>query len=195
VESNKMREKIPLRKILRNQYSYIICFRSYYILKKNLINRATHAAINIHPSPPKYRGPGGVNYALFKNEKFFGSTCYIINEKIDAGKIIDFKKVKLTKKDTVDTVLKKTYAVSLAQAKRVFSLLFKDKNNLKIMLKMNKKIKWSKKISKLKDLNKFYEIDIKSTKKQLEKKLKATNTKNFKPYITLHNKRFYYNDD
>ena len=67
-----MYEKIPLKKILRNQYSYIICFRSYYILKKNLIRKATHAAINIHPSPPKYRGPGGVNYALYNNEKFFG---------------------------------------------------------------------------------------------------------------------------
>ena len=60
---------------------------------------------------------------------------------------------------------------------------------------MNKKIKWSKKINKLKNLNNFYEIDINSTKKQLKKKLKATNTKKFKPFIKLHNKKFYFIDD
>ena len=127
VESNKMHEKIPLKKILKNQYSYIICFRSYYILKKDLINKATEAAINIHPSPPTYRGPGGVNYAIFNNDKFFGTTCHIINEKIDAGKIIDFQKVRLLKKDTVETLLKKTYIASIAQAKRILNLLFNQK--------------------------------------------------------------------
>ena len=195
IKSNKMYEKIPLKKILRNQYSYIICFRSYYILKKNLIRKATHAAINIHPSPPKYRGPGGVNYALYNNEKFFGTTCHIINEKIDSGKILDFKKIKILKKDTVETLLKKTSLASITQAKRILTLLFKDENNLKVMIKMNKKIKWSKKINKLKNLNNFYEIDINSTKKQLKKKLKATNTKKFKPFIKLHNKKFYFIDD
>lgn len=195
VKSNKMHEKIPLKKILRNQYSYIICFRSYYILKKNLIKRAKYAAINIHPSTPKYRGPGGVNYSLYRNEKFFGTTCHIINEKIDSGKILDFKKVKIVKKDTVETLLKKSYLASLMQAKRVLNLLFENENNLNIMIKKNKKIKWSKKINKLKDLNKFYEININSSKKQVENKLRATITKNFKPYVKLHNKKFYFIDN
>ena len=195
VKSNKMYEKIPLKKILRNQYSYIICFRSYYILKKNLIKRAQYAAINIHPSTPKYRGSGGVNYSLYYNDKFFGTTCHIINEKIDSGKILDFKKVKISKKETVETLLKKTYLASLTQAKRVLNLLFKDENNLNILIKKNKKIKWSKKINKLKDLNDFYEININSSKKQLENKLRATNTKNFKPYVKLHDKKFYFIDN
>ena len=191
----KMYEKIPLKRLLRNKYSYIICFRSYYILKKNLINRAIHAAINVHPSPPKYRGPGGVNYALYKNEKFFGSTCYIINEKIDNGKILDVKKIKIVKNETVNTLLKKTYTMSLKQAKKLFGLLFKNKKNINSMLKKNKKLKWSKKINRLKDLDKFYKIDVRSTKKQLENKLRATNTKNFKPFIMLHNRKFYYKDN
>ena len=63
------------------------------------------------------------------------------------------------------------------------------------MIKMNKKIKWSKNISKIKKLNKFYEIDINSSKKQLENKLRATNTKKFKPFIKLHNKKFYFIDN
>ena len=195
IESKKMYEKIPLKRLLRNKYSYIICFRSYYILKKNLINRAIHAAINVHPSPPKYRGPGGVNYALYKNEKFFGSTCYIINEKIDNGKILDVKKIKIVKNETVNTLLKKTYTMSLKQAKKLFGLLFKNKKNINSMLKKNKKLKWSKKINRLKDLDKFYKIDVRSTKKQLENKLRATNTKNFKPFIMLHNRKFYYKDN
>ena len=53
---------------------------------------------------------------------------------------------------------------------------------------MNKKIKWSKRINKLKISINFTKL-IKIFQKQ-PKKLKATNTKNFKPYIKIHNKNF-----
>ena len=63
-------------------YSIIIII----IIKKNLINNCKIAAINFHPGPPEYRGIGCLNFALYNNEKFYGCTSHIMNEKIDDGK-------------------------------------------------------------------------------------------------------------
>ena len=68
---------------LNLNFDYIFSFRNYYILKKNIIEKAKFAAINFHPGTPKYRGIGCINYALYNNEKNFGSTAHLINEKID----------------------------------------------------------------------------------------------------------------
>ena len=38
IGSSKIYEKIPKTKITRSKYSYIICFRSFYILKRNLLH-------------------------------------------------------------------------------------------------------------------------------------------------------------
>ena len=195
IESINPGERINLKKLLEKNYSYIICFRSFYILKKNLINKAKIAAINFHPGTPNYRGTGCVNYALYNNERYFGSTCHIINERIDNGQIIDVKKFKIEEKDTVTSVLQKTYFSMLKQSKKILSKLFQNKENLTFFVMKNRKLKWSKKIDKLKDLNKFYEIKGNCSKLELEKKIRATNTKLFKPYIYLHKKKFFYLDD
>ncbi len=91
IKSHKRGEKLK-KKFLTKNYDYIFCFKSYYILKKNLLKRAKIAAINFHPGPPEYRGTGCVNYAIYENAKFYGCTAHLISEKIDKGKIIDVKK-------------------------------------------------------------------------------------------------------
>ena len=158
VESKRSSKKIALKKIYSKNYSYIFCFRSPYILKKNLIKRANFAAINFHPGPPEYKGTGCVNYALYNNSNFYGVTCHLISEKIDSGKIIDVKKFKISKKDNVQSVLNKTYDTMLKQAIKIINLLTKSDKNLVKLIRKNKKVKWTKKIRKLKDLNKFYEL-------------------------------------
>ena len=55
--------------IKKNQYDYLICFRSYLILKKNILSKIKFASINFHPGPPSYRGIGCANFALINNEK------------------------------------------------------------------------------------------------------------------------------
>ena len=99
-ESKKFGEKIN-KKYLKLNYDYIFCFRSFYILKNNILKKVNNAAINFHPGPPEYRGTGCVNYALYKNSKFYGCTALLINEKVDNGKIIDIKKFSISKKNSV----------------------------------------------------------------------------------------------
>ena len=80
------------------------------------------------------------------------------------------------------------------QAKKVMNLLIKDPTNLRKLINKSKKEKWSKKIYKKNNLDKFYEIKINISKKDIIKKIRATNTEKFKPYLLIHNYKFIYSE-
>ena len=189
VKSKYKGEIIKKNSILKNYFDYVFCFRSYFILKENILNNCRYA-INFHPSLPKYRGVGGVNYAIFNGDKYFGSTIHFINEKIDNGKILKVSKFRILKNDNVETLLKKTHKTLYREAKKFIGKLIVNSNILK-----NKNIKvnmqWGKKYHNVRSLNKFYEINPNVSKKNFERKLKSTIYKNYKPYVTLHGKRFF----
>lgn len=171
-------------------YDFIFCFRSKYILKKSDIKKSKNPPINFHPGSPEYRGFGCFNYAIYDNSKNYGVTSHIITEQIDSGKIIDVKRFKISSKDSLETLLKKTYKHLYFQAKKIIFILMADKNILDELIKKNRNEKWSKKMKSKKDLNNFYEIDLSSNKIELQRKIRATKFKNFKPFIIFHNRKF-----
>jgi len=189
LESKKVGEKIK-KKYLKLKVDYIFCFRSFYILKNLSLKNTSKAAINFHPGPPEYRGIGSVNYAIFNNSKFYGCTAHLINNKIDNGKIIDVKKFKISKKDSVEKVLLKTYKIMTKQAIYIINKICENPKIIDKFIVKNNKFFWSKKIKKLKDLDNFYEIKKDISRKDFFKKLLATQTKNFKPYLFIHGKKF-----
>ena len=103
--SKTYNEKIT--KKLKSQYDYIFTFRSYLILKNNTIKKAKIAAINFHPGPPKYRGVGCANYAIYEKSKFYGVTAHLIAPQIDSGKIIDITKFEISEKISLDMLVVK----------------------------------------------------------------------------------------
>ena len=188
-ESNKIGEKIH-KKYLNLNYDYIFCFRSFYILKKNILKKVNKKAINFHPGPPEYRGKGCVNYALYENSKFYGCTVHLINEKIDNGKIIDVKKFNINKKKSISEVLTKTYKTMFGLAISTIKNIKKNPDFVKNQILKNKNIKWSNKIKNLKDLNNFYHINKNIKKNDFLNKIRATDSPKFKPYIKLYGKKF-----
>ncbi len=188
-ESNKIGEKI-YKKYLKLNYDYIFCFRNFYILKNNILKKVNKAAINFHPGPPEYRGTGCVNYALYENSKFYGSTAHLINDKVDNGKIIDVKKFNINKKNSISQVLKKTYETMFDLAISTIKNIKKNPDFVENQILKNKDIKWSNNIKKLKDLNNFYHINKNIKKNDFLNKIRATNTPKFKPYIKLYGKKF-----
>lgn len=194
LQSNFPGEKINISKFNKIELDYIFCFRSFYILKKEFLKKCKKAAINFHPGTPKYRGIGCVNFALLNNEKYYGCTAHIINRKIDNGKILSFKKFKVSINDNVQSCLEKTYKLMFKQAKIIINLLFKNENNLAKLIQKNKKIKWSKKLITKKDLEKIYLINKNISKKDFLKQIRATKTKFFKPFISIHGKKFILHD-
>ena len=78
------------------------------IISKNFIKKFKGKIINIHPSLlPKYKGLRTHERVIRNNEKFSGCTVHFVNAKLDSGKIILQKKVRISKKDTPNILAKK----------------------------------------------------------------------------------------
>ena len=78
------------------------------ILSKNFITKFRGKILNIHPSLlPKYKGLNTHQRALDNNEKFSGCTVHFVNSKLDSGKIILQKKIKISKNETKNSLNRK----------------------------------------------------------------------------------------
>jgi phosphoribosylglycinamide formyltransferase-1 len=87
----------------------IICLAGFMrILTVNFIKKFKGKIINIHPSLlPKYKGLNTHQRALNNKEKYSGCTVHFVNSRLDAGKIILQKKVKIFKNDTSEKLSKR----------------------------------------------------------------------------------------
>ena len=78
------------------------------ILSKNFIKKFDGKIINIHPSLlPKYKGLNTHFRAINNKDKFAGCTVHYVAAKLDSGKMILQKKVKITARDTSTSLAKK----------------------------------------------------------------------------------------
>ena len=98
---NKIAEKKILI-ILNKRNIKFICVAGFMrILSKNFIKKFKGKIVNIHPSYlPKYKGLNTSVRSLRNNEKYSGCSVHYVSEKLDSGKIILQKKVKITKNET-----------------------------------------------------------------------------------------------
>ncbi len=98
----KKAEKITLNELNKKEIK-LICLAGFMkILSKSFIKKFEGKIINIHPSLlPKYKGLNTHKRALNNNEKYAGCTVHYVNSKLDSGKIIMQRKVKVFKNDTV----------------------------------------------------------------------------------------------
>jgi phosphoribosylglycinamide formyltransferase-1 len=78
------------------------------ILSKEFIKKFDGKIINIHPSLlPKYKGLNTHIKAIKNKDKFSGCSVHYVTTKLDSGKIILQKKVKITTKDNAVSLAKK----------------------------------------------------------------------------------------
>tara|TARA_B100001063_G_scaffold197798_1_gene190128 strand:+ start:1134 stop:1709 length:576 start_codon:yes stop_codon:yes gene_type:complete len=101
-------EKEILFELKKNKIN-LICLAGFMkILSKKFINNFKGKIINIHPSLlPKYKGLNTHSRAIKKKEKFTGCTVHFVTSKLDSGKIIIQKKVKISKNETPKSLAKK----------------------------------------------------------------------------------------
>ena len=94
---------------INNKKIKLICLAGFMrILSKNFIKRFKGKILNIHPSLlPKYKGLNTHKRAISNNEKYSGCTVHFVNSRLDSGKIILQKKVKISKFDTAKSLSKK----------------------------------------------------------------------------------------
>ena len=109
---NYEKKKISEIKILKDLMSNdikLICLAGFMkILSKDFIRKFKGKILNIHPSLlPKYKGLNTHDRVIQNKEKYSGCTVHLVNSKLDSGKIILQKKIKLSKKETPLSLQKK----------------------------------------------------------------------------------------
>ena len=95
--------------VLKENGIKMICLAGFMkILSRNFIAKFRGKILNIHPSLlPKYKGLNTHQRALNNNDKYSGCTVHFVNSRLDSGKIILQKKVKISKNETKDSLTKK----------------------------------------------------------------------------------------
>tara|TARA_Y100000591_G_scaffold108226_1_gene92127 strand:+ start:146 stop:733 length:588 start_codon:yes stop_codon:yes gene_type:complete len=97
-----------LRYLIKNKID-LICLAGFMkILSSSFIRKFKKPILNIHPSLlPKYKGLNTHRRAIKNKDKFSGATVHLVTPKLDSGKIILQKKVRISKTDTEQTLAKK----------------------------------------------------------------------------------------
>ena len=107
-QNNKIAEKNILIILKKKKIKFICLCGFMRIITNNFIKKFNGKIINIHPSYlPKYKGLNTSARALANNEKFSGCTVHYVTAKLDSGRIIMQKKIKITKNETEKSLDKK----------------------------------------------------------------------------------------
>ena len=109
---NTLSEKKVINE-LKKENIHLICLAGFMkILSKRFIKNFKGKILNIHPSLlPKYKGLNTHERAINNNEKFSGCTVHLVNSKLDSGKIIIQKKVRILKKDDENSLSKRVLKI------------------------------------------------------------------------------------
>jgi len=95
--------------LLKKDKIKFICLAGFMkILSKEFITEFNGKIINIHPSLlPKYKGLNTHSRAIKNKDKFAGCTVHYVTAKLDSGKIIIQKKIKIAARDNPISLAKK----------------------------------------------------------------------------------------
>ena len=95
--------------VLEKNEIKLICLAGFMkILSRNFIGKFRGKILNIHPSLlPKYKGLNTHQRVLDNCEKYSGCTVHFVNSKLDSGKIVLQKKIKVSKNETKKSLAKK----------------------------------------------------------------------------------------
>ena len=107
-EKKSIAEKKIISELKKNKINFICLAGFMKILSKNFIKNFKGKILNIHPSLlPRFKGLNTHERVIKNNETYSGCTVHFVNSKLDSGKIILQKKVKIYKNDNPRSLSKK----------------------------------------------------------------------------------------
>jgi len=110
-KKKKIAEKKMISELTKRKIRFICLAGFMRILSKFFINNFEGKILNIHPSLlPKFKGLNTHERALRNKEKFSGCTVHYVSSKLDSGKIILQKKVRIDKGENSKSLEKKILA-------------------------------------------------------------------------------------
>ncbi len=111
--AKKKQAELKILGYLKKNKIDLICLAGFMkILSSSFIRKFKKPILNIHPSLlPKYKGLNTHKRAIKNKDKFSGATVHWVTPKLDSGKIILQKKVRISKTDTEHTLAKKVLKI------------------------------------------------------------------------------------
>ena len=111
-KNKKLAEKYIFKILLKKNIN-LICLAGFMkILSGNFIKNFTKPILNIHPSLlPKYKGLNTHKRVIKNKEKYSGSTVHLVNAKLDSGKIILQKEIKISKNENEKSLERKVLKI------------------------------------------------------------------------------------
>ena len=110
---NKNNDENKILVNLKKNKINLICLAGFMkILSKKIINIYKNKILNIHPSLlPKYKGLNTHKRVIENKEKYSGCTVHLVNSKLDSGKIVLQKKIKVFKNDNEYSLAKRVLKI------------------------------------------------------------------------------------
>lgn len=127
IKTSNINDKKTLNWVKSLKPDLIICIGWSKIIKKNILKIPKYGVIGYHPSElPANRGKHPIIWSIFLGLKKIGSTFFLMNEKIDSGKIIS-KKNLINKKYNSSTVYSKLEHLASNQLNNILNKFIKYK--------------------------------------------------------------------
>jgi methionyl-tRNA formyltransferase len=182
VPSNRIGDRLP-EDLREAPVDAVFAFRSHIIIPGWLIEH-TKVCLNFHPGPPERPGIGCVNFALYEGDELYGSTCHYVVEEIDAGPIVSVERFPIDRKDTVASLLSRSYDYLLCQLYDVAPVVAsgtrpKPCNEV-----------WTRKATRKKDLDALMSLSADASPAEIERVVRATTFGDFGPHVTIDGTKF-----
>ena len=172
---------IPLPEEAKSwQGDLIISYLSRWVVPKYLLERAQLAAINFHPASPDYPGIGCNNFALYNEAEEYGTTCHHMAAKVDTGGIVKVSRFPVFAKDTVTSILERTYTYQLALFYDILGGIFKGES-----LPSSEET-WTRKPYSRTEFDELMTITPDMSAEEVTRRIRATDFGDWQPSIKLH---------
>ena len=114
--------------ILKKNNIKLICLAGFMkVLSDKFIKDFKYKILNIHPSLlPKYKGLNTHKRVLKNREKFSGCTVHFVTNKLDSGKIILQKRIRVAKQDNEKTLKRKILKIEHLLYPKAIKLALKN---------------------------------------------------------------------
>ena len=107
-ENKAEQEEREMQLLRENGITFIVLARYMQVISEQMIEQYRHKIINIHHSfLPAFIGAKPYHAAFERGVKIIGATAHYITNELDAGPIIEQDVVRVTHKDTIETLVNK----------------------------------------------------------------------------------------
>jgi methionyl-tRNA formyltransferase len=181
--SGSRKDSLP-NEVLNWEGDLIVSFISSWIYPQKLLDNASVAAINFHPGSPDYPGTGCTNFAVYEGASQYGITCHHMKATVDSGNIIQVKRFKLSKEDTVYQITQRCYQLIEESFYEIMNLILEG-----APLPLTNE-SWTRKPFTRKQLDELCYIRPEMSEEEINKRIKATTYKTPWAFTKIGNHTF-----